>query len=64
MGIDKEKYENTSMGRVLVNTNRNATVIKGNEIVGQVSSEEEKEHLLKAYQIGEIIIKRDLFNKK
>lgn len=64
MGIDKEKYENTSMGRVLINTNRNATVIKGNEIVGEVSSEEEKEHLLKAYQIGEIIIKRDLFNKK
>lgn len=64
MGIDKEKYESTSMGRVLINTNRDATVIKGNEIVGNVKDEEEREHLLKSYEIGELIIKRNFFSNK
>ncbi|MCR4944966.1 MAG: LTA synthase family protein [Clostridium sp.] len=63
LGVDKEKYINTSMGRNLVNTNRDATVIKGNEIVGNISSEEEKEHLLNAYGIGSQIIKKDYFSK-
>ncbi|SFU56520.1 Phosphoglycerol transferase MdoB [Clostridium sp. DSM 8431] len=63
LGVDKEKYINTSMGRNLVNTNRDATAIKGNEIVGNVSSEEEKEHLLNAYGIGSQIIKKDYFSK-
>lgn len=63
LGIDKSEYINTSMGRVLVNTNRNATVIKGNVIKGNVQSEEERKHLLEAYEVGEIIIKKDVFNK-
>ena len=64
LGIEKEKYINTSMGRVLVNTNRDATVIKGNEIKGTTSNEKELEHLLKAYEIGELIIKHNYFNNK
>jgi phosphoglycerol transferase MdoB-like AlkP superfamily enzyme len=64
MGIDENLYKNTSMGRVLVNTNRNATVIKRNTIVGQVKDEEEKEHLLDAYLIGEKIIKGNYFSRK
>ena len=63
LGIDKEKYINTSMGRNLVNTNRDATIIKGNKIVGNVSSEDEKEHLINAYAIGSQIIKKDYFSK-
>ena len=63
LGIDKSEYINTSMGRVLVNTNRNATVIKGNVIKGNVQSEEERKHLLEAYEIGKIIIEEDVFNK-
>jgi len=64
LGIDEQLYKNTSMGRVLVNTNRSATVIKENTIVGQVKDEEEKKHLLDAYSIGEKIIKEDYFSKK
>ena len=51
------------MGRVLVNTNRDATVIKGNEIKGTVKDENEKNHLLDAYSIGEKIIKNNLYAK-
>lgn len=64
LGIDSEKYENSSMGRVLINTNRDATVIKDNKIIGTVNSEEEKQHLLEAYSIGEKIIKKDMFKDK
>ena len=63
LGVDEKLYKNTSMGRVLVNTNRNATVIKGNTIVGEVKDEEEKKHLLDAYSIGEKIIKGNYFSR-
>lgn len=57
LGVEDSKYRDSIMGRVLVNTNRNATVIKGGNIVGEVQSEKEKEHLLKAYSIADKIIK-------
>lgn len=60
-GIDKNEYINTSMGKVLVNTNRNATVIKNNEIIGNVKDEDEKQHLLSAYKIGDIILRNNYF---
>ncbi|WP_139906038.1 LTA synthase family protein [Clostridium thermarum] len=57
LGVEDSKYRDHVMGRILVNTNRNSVVIKGNEIKGEVKSEEEKEHLLKSYDIGSKIIK-------
>ena len=64
LGIDEDKYLGTSMGRVLVNTNRDATIIKGNEIKGNVKSDEELQHLLKFYEIGDKIIKGNYFGDK
>ena len=63
MGIDKSLYENTSMGRVLVNTNRNSTIIRTKEIEGEVKSPEEEQHVLNSYIIGEKIIKTNFFAK-
>ncbi|MDI9217806.1 LTA synthase family protein [Clostridium tertium] len=63
LGVDDSKYINSSMGRILLNTNRDATIIKGNEIKGNVKSNEEKEHLLKSYEIGEKIIKNNYFGR-
>ena len=54
---------NTIMGRNLLNTNRNATVIKGNEIIGE-PSKEEREHLEKAYKIADYIIKNSYFENR
>lgn len=62
LGIDKEEYINTSMGRNLVNTNRDATIIKGNKIMGTISSEEEEDHLLNAYSVGKEIIEENYFS--
>ena len=64
LNVNKDKYLNTEMGRVLVNTNRDATIIKGNEIKGSVKDDKELEHLLKSYEIGEMIIKNNYFYRK
>ncbi len=64
LNVNKDKYLNTAMGRVLVNTNRDATIIKGNEIKGSVKYDKELEHLLKSYEIGEMIIKNNYFYRK
>ncbi|MEG1483466.1 LTA synthase family protein [Clostridium sp.] len=49
------------MGRNLLNTNRNATVIKGNKIYGKPKSKEEEDRLKEAYKIAEYIIKNNYF---
>ena len=61
LGIDKSKYIPTSMGRILVNTNKDSTIIKGNIIKGNVQSKNEEQHLLDAYSIGEKIIKNNFW---
>lgn len=59
LGVDENLYKSTYMGRVLINTNRNSTVIKGNEIIGNVKDEKEQKFLLNSYNIGEEIIKNN-----
>lgn len=49
------------MGRNLLNTKINGTVIKGNKILGDVSKEEEK-YLKEAYKIGEYIILNNYYD--
>lgn len=61
LGIDVK--ENIFMGRNLLNTNRNSTVIKGNKIVGN-PTEEERKRLEKAYTIADYIIKNKYFETK
>lgn len=69
LGINDELYKNTSMGRILVNTNINATVLKdtptNNSIIrGTPKDYKEERHLLDAYNIGEKIIKNNYFEKR
>ena len=54
------KPEVPIMGRNLLNTKINATVLKGNEIVGNPSPKE-REHLKEAYQIAEYIINNNYY---
>lgn len=51
------------MGRNLLNTNRNATVIKGNIVVGN-PTKEEKEKLKDAYKIADYMIKNKYFENR
>lgn len=57
LGVDDSYYENKVMGRVLVNTNRDSTVIKGNILKGSPLTEEEKDHILKSYDIASKYLK-------
>lgn len=64
MGIKNDNM----MGRNLLNTNRNATVINNRQnekvIIGEVKSPEEEQRLREAYDIGRIIIENKYFEKK
>ena len=53
---------NTPMGRNLLNTNRDATVIKGGTVVGN-PTEEEKVKLGQAYDVADYLIKSNYFEK-
>lgn len=68
LGVDDDLYRKTSMGRVLVNTNIDATVIKdtatnSNTIKGTLKNYKEERHLLDAYTIGEKIIQDNYFSR-
>ena len=63
LGINKEEYV-TAMGVNLLNTNRSSTVIDGGSCIkGNPSTSEEKEHLLKAYDIGKMIIENNYYRE-
>ncbi|WP_300383078.1 LTA synthase family protein [Clostridium sp.] len=55
--------KNTAMGRNLLNTKRNSTVIKGGTIIGN-PNQEELEKLSEGYKIAEYIIKNNYFEVK
>ena len=48
------------MGRNLLNTKRNSTVLKGSKVIGN-PTEEDREKLKEAYKIAEYIINNDYF---
>lgn len=64
MGIDRKDFDSTAMGKVLVNTNMNSTIYndrilsqppnyKNYKLVGQPSTENEKQHMLQAPGIAD-----------
>lgn len=59
LGLETNNYQ---MGRNLLNTNRDATVIKGGIVVGNPSEEDEK-MFGKAYDIADKIIKSNYYSK-
>lgn len=60
LGFSRDTFDNTAMGRVLVNTNRNATILNDGEIVGNPTSKE-KAHLEKSFNIADMIIQGNYF---
>ncbi|WP_300261493.1 LTA synthase family protein [Clostridium sp.] len=62
MGVDKNDFEKTAMGRVLVNTNVNATINSSGQILGKPKDENEIRHLQNMYKISDNIIESNYFN--
>lgn len=61
LGIDKEEYENTSMGRNLLNTNENFVIVNNGKYIGDYYNELEKNHAIEGLNISDLIIKSDYF---
>lgn len=61
LGIERKSFENSSMGRVLVNTNRNYTILNSGEIIGTPSNKEELKNLENSFKIADYIIKGNYF---
>ncbi|SHK20365.1 Phosphoglycerol transferase MdoB [Clostridium cavendishii DSM 21758] len=63
LGIDRKEFENTSMGRVLVNTERNSTILNYGDIKGTPKDEKETKHLKDIFKVADMIIKGDYLEK-
>jgi len=57
MGIDKKEFEDTTMGRVLVNTERNSTILNDGTIKGETKDNQEENHLKNSLTIGDEFIR-------
>ena len=60
LGFNRDKFDSTAMGRVLVNTNRNAIILNNGEIVG-TTTPKEKAHLEKSFNIADMVIQGNYF---
>lgn len=62
LGVDKSKYENTTFGRNLLNTNRNYALLSNGKIMGQSTlSKTDLEMLEKSFELSDKVIRTDYF---
>ncbi|NSB12565.1 LTA synthase family protein [Clostridium beijerinckii] len=61
LGEDRSEFENNSIGRVLVNTNRDAIILNEGQIVGNPKDEKEVKHLKDEFKVSEAIIEKNYF---
>lgn len=63
LGIDKSKYENEALGKVLVNTNKKYTILENFKMYGNYTEEDQK-HAEEGILISDKIIRSDYFKNK
>jgi lipoteichoic acid synthase len=61
LGTDRSEFDNNSIGRVLVNTNRDATILNEGQIMGTPKDDKEVQHLKDTFKISEDIISKNYF---
>ncbi|MFT8351934.1 LTA synthase family protein [Clostridium saccharoperbutylacetonicum] len=64
LGYDRKAFEDSSMGRVLVNTERDATILNDGQIMGIPKDEKELNHLKDTFDIADTIIEKNYFKNK
>lgn len=62
MGVEEDKFKNSAMGKILVKTNKNYSVLTNRTLVGK-ASDEETAHAVKGLDIANKILKSDYFKK-
>ena len=63
MGIDKEKYQNKALGKVLLNTNKDYSILNNFNIVGK-ATEQEKDHAREGILLSDKMVQSDYFKAK
>lgn len=62
MGVDENKYKNTTMGRNLFNTNKNYAILNDGTIVGKNNlSKKDIEHIKDSFHIADMITRSNYF---
>lgn len=63
MGADPKQYTYTSMGRNILNTKKNYSILSNRTYVGTYSNENEKEELLKSIDLSDEIVRANYLKK-
>jgi phosphoglycerol transferase MdoB-like AlkP superfamily enzyme len=63
LGVDNNKYENTVLGRNLLNTNKNYAILTNGTIKGVDLTAEDEEQLKNSLELSDKMIRSDYFNK-
>ncbi|MBU5485692.1 LTA synthase family protein [Clostridium sp. MSJ-11] len=61
MGVPEEEYINTAMGRNLLKTRKNFTILSNGVYIGDYKTEEEKRHAIEALNISDKLIRSGYF---
>ncbi|WP_297426972.1 LTA synthase family protein [Clostridium sp.] len=64
LGIDRKEFDYSSMGRVLVNTERNSTILNDGTIIGNPKDEKETNHLKDTFKIANSVISKNFFGSQ
>lgn len=56
LGVDESKFEGKVMGRILVNTNRDSSILNSGKVAGNPRSKEEEDHVKQSLDIANKII--------
>lgn len=59
-----ESYKNTALGRNLLNTKQDFAILANRDFIGTAANESEKEFLIKAIDISDLIVRSDFFKKE
>lgn len=61
MGIERDRLKDSAMGRILVNTQRNSTILNNGDIIGEPKNKEEENHIKSVFSIADKIIEGNYF---
>lgn len=62
MGVNKEKFQSTAMGRILVNTNKDFAVLSDRTYLGNKSNKEQIKHSILGIDVSDMMIRSNYFN--
>lgn len=61
LGVDDKEFKSTIMGKNLLKTTKNYTILNNGTIIGTPSSEEEKNHAKQTFEIADLIHETNYF---